>query len=240
MQPALGDPAWAGGWAGWPTEVPANPKHSVILWLSMPRANRHTIIHLVPPHQKIFKRIKTGTWKLSLGRRSQARTSPDGRVDGPEPLFHLPKKGRLFGKSRASDFVRHMPGNTWLTKVPNYYLELNFCRQCVYQWQSQICDTCHLNELPVVNKLPVVSTLQNCFSESPWRGSDRTTLNLISGYTLNPLDINHQPSLGLGVDPAAPRLLSQREFGMQGGLLWTLWLNRRAFLLLLIRLLYPF
>ena len=29
---ALGDPAWAGGWAGWPTEVPANPYHSVILW----------------------------------------------------------------------------------------------------------------------------------------------------------------------------------------------------------------
>ena len=25
VQPALGDPAWAGGWAGWPTEVPSNP-----------------------------------------------------------------------------------------------------------------------------------------------------------------------------------------------------------------------
>ena len=32
VQPALGDPAWAGGWAGWPTEVPSNPDHSVILW----------------------------------------------------------------------------------------------------------------------------------------------------------------------------------------------------------------
>ena len=31
-QPAVGDPAWAGGWAGWPTEVPANPQRSVILW----------------------------------------------------------------------------------------------------------------------------------------------------------------------------------------------------------------
>ena len=25
VQPALGDPAWAGGWAGWPTEVPSSP-----------------------------------------------------------------------------------------------------------------------------------------------------------------------------------------------------------------------
>jgi len=25
VQPALGDPAWAGGWAGGPTEVPSNP-----------------------------------------------------------------------------------------------------------------------------------------------------------------------------------------------------------------------
>jgi len=31
VQPALGDPAWAGGWAGGPTEGPANPHHSVIL-----------------------------------------------------------------------------------------------------------------------------------------------------------------------------------------------------------------
>jgi len=29
VQPALGDPAWAGCWAGGPTEVPANPEHSV-------------------------------------------------------------------------------------------------------------------------------------------------------------------------------------------------------------------
>ena len=27
----VGDPAWAGGWAGWPTEVPSNPEHSVVL-----------------------------------------------------------------------------------------------------------------------------------------------------------------------------------------------------------------
>jgi len=31
VQPALGDPAWAGGGAGGPTEVPSNPNHSVIL-----------------------------------------------------------------------------------------------------------------------------------------------------------------------------------------------------------------
>jgi len=33
LQPTVGDPAWAGGWTRWPTEVPANPDHSVILWL---------------------------------------------------------------------------------------------------------------------------------------------------------------------------------------------------------------
>ena len=31
VQPALGDPAWAGGWAGGPTEVPSNPCHAGIL-----------------------------------------------------------------------------------------------------------------------------------------------------------------------------------------------------------------
>jgi len=31
LQPTVGDPAWAGGWTGWPTEVPSNPEHSVIL-----------------------------------------------------------------------------------------------------------------------------------------------------------------------------------------------------------------
>jgi len=42
-------------------------------------------------------------------------------------------------------------------------------------------------------------------------------LNLISGYILNPSDINRWPSLGLGVDPATPRLSSEREFRMQVG-----------------------
>ena len=32
VQPAVGDPASTGGWTGWPTEVPSNPWHSVILW----------------------------------------------------------------------------------------------------------------------------------------------------------------------------------------------------------------
>ena len=33
LQPTVGDPASAGGWTSWPTEVPSNPYHSVILWL---------------------------------------------------------------------------------------------------------------------------------------------------------------------------------------------------------------
>jgi len=82
-------------------------------------------------------------------------------------LSSPPKKGRLFGKNRASDFVRHIPGNTLLTKALNYYFELNFCRQCIYQRQFRICDNCRLN------KLLIVSTLRNCFSESPWKGSGR-------------------------------------------------------------------
>ena len=32
VQPALGDPAWAGGLDWVTTEVPSNPCHSVILW----------------------------------------------------------------------------------------------------------------------------------------------------------------------------------------------------------------
>jgi len=32
VQPALGDPAGAGGWTGGPTEGPAGPSHSVILF----------------------------------------------------------------------------------------------------------------------------------------------------------------------------------------------------------------
>jgi len=31
VQPALGDPAWAGGWAGGSPEVPSNPCHAGIL-----------------------------------------------------------------------------------------------------------------------------------------------------------------------------------------------------------------
>jgi len=46
------------------------------------------------------------------------------------------KKGCLFGKTRASDFVRCIPGNTLLTKALNNYLELNFCRQCIHEQQS--------------------------------------------------------------------------------------------------------
>ena len=193
----------------------------------MPRASRHIIANLVPPHRKIFICIKTGTWKTSLEEESR-KTLPDGQVDRPEPLLH-PKKGCLFGKSRASDFVRRNPRNTLLTKALNYYLELNFCKQCIYQQYSWICDTCRLN------KLLIVSTLWNCFSESPWEGSDRQMLSLISGYILNPLDINHWPILGLGVYPAAPRLLSEKKFRKQEYSLWTAWLNGRVFPLTLIK-----
>ena len=133
---------------------------------STPRANRH-IIDLVPSCQKIFKCPKTGTWKLlSLGGGAkQELYLTDGSTD--LNLSSSPKKGCLFGKSRTSDFVRRNPGNTLLTKVLNYYFELNFCWQWIYQRQFRICDNCHLN------KLPIVSTLWNCFSESPWKGSGR-------------------------------------------------------------------
>jgi len=35
-------------------------------------------------------------------------------------LSSPPKKGHVFGKSRASDFVGCIPGNTVLTKALNY------------------------------------------------------------------------------------------------------------------------
>ena len=38
VQPALGDPAWTGGWTGGPTEVPANPSHAGILWFNSKQA----------------------------------------------------------------------------------------------------------------------------------------------------------------------------------------------------------
>jgi len=93
-----------------------------------------------------------------------------------------PRKGRRFGKSRASDFVRRMPGITLLTKALNRHLELSFCRQCIYQQQSQIRDTCRLNKLPF--------QLCETVSVKVLGGVLTGKLNLISGYTLNPLDIN--------------------------------------------------
>jgi len=63
------------------------------------------------------------------------------------------KKGRLFGKSRTSDFVIYIPRNTLLTKALNYYFELNYCRQCIYQRQLRICDTWRLNKLPIASTL---------------------------------------------------------------------------------------
>lgn len=49
-------------------------------------------------------------------------------------------------------------------------------------------------------------------------------------HIYNLLNINHSPSLGVGLDPAAPRHLSE-EFGKQVGPFWTLWLNRRVSLI---------
>jgi len=47
VQPAVGDPAWAGGWTGWPTEVPANPYYSVILWSLRQTSSQHGILHQI-------------------------------------------------------------------------------------------------------------------------------------------------------------------------------------------------
>jgi len=138
----------------------------VMTWHSMPRANQHIITDLVPPHQKIFKCMITGTWKLSLGGGTKREPYLMDELTGLI-LSSPDKNGCLFGKRRVSDFVRRIPGNTLLTKTLNYYLELNFYRQCIYQWRSWICNICRLN------KLPLVSSLRNCFSESPWRASDR-------------------------------------------------------------------
>jgi len=148
-----------------------------------PTANRYARIDLVPPHKKIFQTYKNWRLKTLFGRRSQARTSPDGRVDGPEPLFP-PKKGRFFGKSRASDVVRCTPGNTLLTKALNYSFELKFCRQCIYQRQFRICDPCRVNKFLLLQ-------LCEAFSAKVLGGALAGKLNLRSGSTLNPLDIKH-------------------------------------------------
>jgi len=58
------------------------------------------------------------------------------------------------------------PGNTLLTKALSNYLELHFLDSAFINGNPE-SDTCRLN------KLPIISTLQNCFSESPWKGSDR-------------------------------------------------------------------
>jgi len=42
--------------------------------------------------QKDFETYKNWHLKTLFGRRSQARTLPDGRVDGPEPLFPPPRR----------------------------------------------------------------------------------------------------------------------------------------------------
>jgi len=159
----------------WPpnthTEMPA-PKVVILLSPASDDTTFHAKSHsihnnwLSPTLQKDFQTYKNWHLKTLFGRRSRARTSPDGWVDRSE-LSSPPKKGCLFGNSLASDFVRRILGNTLLTKALNYYFELNFCRQWIYQWQPRICDTCRLD------KSTIVSTLRNCFSESPWKGSGR-------------------------------------------------------------------
>ena len=50
---------------------------------------------LSPTSQKDFQTYKNWHLKTVFGRRSQARTSPDGQVDRPEPLFP-PQEGTPF------------------------------------------------------------------------------------------------------------------------------------------------
>ena len=76
-------------------------------------------------------------------------------------------------------FVRLIPGNTLLSKEQKYYLELSFCRQCIYQWQSQICDICCLNKL--LCETVSVKVLGRALTGK---------LSVMSGYKLNPLNIN--------------------------------------------------
>jgi len=157
----------------------------------------------------ILKHIKIGTWKLSLGGEAKRELYLTDRLTGLN-LSSPPKKGCLFGKSHVSDFVRHIPRNTLLTKVLNHYFELNFCRQCIYQWQTEsVISVAWINYL--------LFQLCKTVSVKVLGGALTGKMNLLSGYTLNTLDINRWPSLGLGVDPAAPRLASEREFRMQGG-----------------------
>ena len=166
----------------------------------MPRPNPHIIIDLVPPRQKIWKYIKIGSWKTLFGRRSQARTLTDGQVNGPEPLCPL-KKGRLFGKSGVSDFVRRISGNTLLTKALNHYLS------------SISVDSAFINSNPE-SVIPVAQInyllFQLCETVKVLGGDLTGKLNLITGYTLNHLDINHWPSLGLEAHLAVPILLLKR------------------------------
>jgi len=58
VQPAVGDPASAGGWTRWPTEVPSNPYYSVILWFWV----RLGILSVLYFHSKVV------LWSLSFFR----------------------------------------------------------------------------------------------------------------------------------------------------------------------------
>ena len=150
---------------------------------SMPRANQYTIIDLVPPHKKIFKHIKIGTWKLSLGGGAKRELYlMDGLMS--LNLSSLPKKGCLFGKSCVSHFVRCIPGNTLLTKALNHYFQLKFCRQWIYQRQSEsVIPVTWINYLFQLCEIVSVKVLGRALTGK---------LNLTSGYTLNRLDINHK------------------------------------------------
>ena len=66
-------------------------------WLS-PTLSRST---------KDFSKVENRHLKTLFWKRSQTKTLPDRRVNGPGPLF-TSKKGCLFGKSHTSDFVRHI------------------------------------------------------------------------------------------------------------------------------------
>jgi len=113
VQPALGDPASAGRWAGWPTEVPANPKHSVILWKKQlcPKNQAPWFAHQFPgpvqsltvahaphragdadpppPHQHLttFSSVSS-SWRLGTAQSPQKAQNQD------IPDHFRPRKGR--------------------------------------------------------------------------------------------------------------------------------------------------
>jgi len=63
-----------------------------------------------------------------------------------------------------------------------------------------------------------------------WRGVQQANVGSDKWlHTLSPLGINHWPSLGPRLDPAAPGVLSEEEFGKWRDPVWTSRLHGRVF-----------